>query len=123
MNKLGGFALVGLGGATGAMLRHAVNLVLQGGTWPRATLLVNVLGCLVFGLIAGLTQGKLADPVRFLLVTGVLGGFTTFSAFGGEAAALLRTRPLAAALYAGASVALGVLAVLAGERLGRILIS
>lgn len=113
-----GFVLVALGGAVGACLRHGANLLLAGSAWPRATLLVNVTGCLAFGLAAGIAQGRMPEAWRLLLVTGLLGGFTTFSAFGGESVALLRQRPAWAGAYIAASVLLGLGAVLAGERLG-----
>jgi fluoride exporter len=115
------FALVALGGAAGAMLRHALNVALAGAAWPKATFVANVAGCLLFGLVAGLAMGRMPETVRLLVVTGFLGGLTTFSAFGGETASLLRQRPAAAAAYAAASVAAGLAGVIGGERLGLLL--
>lgn len=113
-----GFALVALGGAAGACLRHGVNLLLAGGAWPRATLVANVTGCLAFGIVTGLAAGRMPEAWRLLVVTGLLGGYTTFSAFGGESVSLLRQRPAWAAAYVAASVVLGLLGVALGERLG-----
>jgi len=118
--------LVGLGGALGAMARHALGAWLQRLTAPVASgfpvsiLLINVLGCLGAGAIAGLAMrgAAISADTRLFLLVGVLGGFTTFSAFGLELVALLRRGETAAAgLYAGGSVVLGVAAVLIGWRL------
>lgn len=112
--------LVGLGGAVGAMLRYAMStglLHLSGASaaapprFPLATLAVNLLGCLVAGVLAGgiARHDWFTPDVRALLIVGVLGGFTTFSAFGLETLALLRRGDVAmAAVYVAASVLLGL---------------
>ncbi|WP_374471938.1 fluoride efflux transporter CrcB [Phenylobacterium sp.] len=112
---------VGLGGALGAMARYLVGVQAGrafGGGWPYGTFAVNILGGLLMGLLAGvLAQRGGADQERWrlLLGVGVLGGFTTFSAFSLELALMLERRALgAAALYAVASVALSTLALFAG---------
>lgn len=115
--------LVGFGGGVGAMARYLV------GGWvlhqtmqeriPYGTLVVNLIGCLAIGLIAGAAERfeMLTPEARLFLITGVLGGFTTFSAFGYETVFLLRRgEPLVAATYVGASVGLGLLAVWLGLR-------
>ena len=115
--------LVGLGGALGSMARYAVAvLMLQHAStrFPWGTLAVNVLGCLAAGLLAGLSErhGWIDAEVRAFLFAGVLGGFTTFSAFGLDALALLRRGETGAALaYAAASVVLGLMAAWVGMRL------
>lgn len=82
--------LVGLGGFLGSISRYALGgLVLrQSGAnrFPLGTLVVNVLGCLVMGLVAGLAERwhLFGGPTRLFLMTGLLGGFTTFSAFAYE---------------------------------------
>jgi len=86
--------------------------------WPVGTFIVNLSGCLAFGLVAGLLGPRLSESLRALLLVGVLGGYTTFSSFSAETLTLLRTRPLVAAAYAASSVALGVLAAWVGERAG-----
>lgn len=107
--------LVALGGALGASARFAVGHLLAR---PWATLGVNLLGCLAIGALAALPLG--AGWLAFAAV-GLLGGFTTFSTFGLDAVALVEDgRPLTAALYVGASVGLGLLAVLAGRGLLRL---
>ena len=79
---------VGLGGALGSMLRHWVNLEMSHRferSVPHATFLVNVIGCLVIGALAGrVASGRLhlTPAMRTFLFVGVLGGFTTFSSFG-----------------------------------------
>lgn len=115
---------VALGGALGALLRHAANLffIRQGfGGLPASTLLVNVLGCLLAGFVLMWIDQR-TDPVlwRALLVTGVLGALTTFSALGLELWQLLRAdRWDLFALMLLAHVVLGVLAVAAGYAAGR----
>ena len=109
--------LVGLGGALGSLSRYGVGLALAswaGMSFPFGTLLVNVLGCFLIGLALG--AGWTPDqPLRLLLVTGFLGGFTTFSAFGGETIELFRAAaPARALLNIAANVVLGLLATWLG---------
>ena len=113
-----GILLVGLGGFIGSVARYKLGgLVLHLSAqerFPYSTFAVNLLGCLAIGLLAGLTERyELFGPgTRLFLFTGLLGGFTTFSAFGLDALLLLRRSEfLVAALYAGASVVLGITAV------------
>lgn len=115
--------LVGLGGFAGSVARYALGgwvLHLAGPTrFPFATFAVNLAGCLVMGLLAGAVAryGVFGPGTRLLLFTGVLGGFTTFSAFGLEATQLVRRGEFAvAALYAGSSMVLGIAAVWVGIR-------
>lgn len=119
---MSGLLWVGLGGGLGAMARHAVALGLGApapGRFPWATLVVNVSGCLAIGLLAAAwARAAVPEPTRLFLATGLLGGFTTFSAFGLESLALLRRGdPGLAALYVAASVLLGLGAVWLGLRL------
>lgn len=115
--------LVGFGGGIGAIARY-----LAGG-WvlhqtlqeriPYGTLAVNLAGCLAIGLVAGAAErfDVLTPETRLFLITGLLGGFTTFSAFGYETMFLLRRgEPLVAAGYVAASVGLGLFAVWLGLR-------
>ncbi|MFL1464183.1 fluoride efflux transporter FluC [Roseococcus sp. DSY-14] len=90
------------GGALGSAARWGVSLWLP---WPWATLLVNGLGSAAIGALAA--QG-VSGPARLFLVTGVLGGFTTFSAFSLETALLWERAPWQAALYVAASLGLGL---------------
>ena len=118
---------VALGGATGAAARFAVAQwmgVRWGWTFPWGTFAVNVTGSLAIGLVMTLLIARSADPMyRLLLVTGFLGGYTTFSAFSFEALSLLEARRWdAAALYVIGSVVLGLLATALGLGLGRLLI-
>ena len=118
---------VALGGAVGAVSRFAVAQwtgARWGWTFPWGTLAVNLTGSLAIGLVMTLLLARGADPTyRLLLVTGFLGGYTTFSAFTFETLALLAARRWeAAALYIGANVALGLLATALGLGLGRLFI-
>ena len=90
--------LVGVGGALGSVARYIclAGVARLGGVlsvFPWGTLLVNVLGCLIIGFLGGLASSKqmFADQGRLFLFTGVLGGFTTYSAFGLETFYLLRS--------------------------------
>lgn len=116
--------LVGAGGFLGAIARYKLGgLVLHMSAqerFPFSTFVVNVLGCLVVGLLAGMAEryDLFGPEARLFLFTGLLGGFTTFSAFGLEAAYLVRRGELlVAALYAGGSVVLGLAAVFLGLKL------
>jgi CrcB protein len=114
---------VALGAAVGANLRYGLSTWAArrlGTSWPYGTFIVNVLGCLVIGALLALaaTRLPLSEPVRLLLVTGLLGGFTTFSSFGYESYTLITTGNwLGAGLYVGASVVVGLLAVFLGAGL------
>jgi fluoride exporter len=114
------YLIVFLGAGLGGAARHGVNLValrLLGSGFPYGTLVVNVSGSLVMGLMAGIFALR-ADPGqswRLLLTTGVLGGFTTFSTFSLEAALLYeRGQPGMAAVYVAGSVGLALAAMFAG---------
>jgi CrcB protein len=104
---------IGLGGALGALARYGVSGLVQRGTaFPVGTLAVNVLGCFLIGALFE----RLGPGARQLVVVGVLGGFTTFSAFGHETLELLRGGETRLALAnVAANVVLGVGAVLLGR--------
>lgn len=109
-------------GGIGAMMRVAIGAALPIRAFPWATLLVNFAGCLAIGALhEGLSARTALSPLwRPALIGGLLGGFTTFSAFGLETWQLLQSgRTTAALLYALGSVVLGVAAVAAGIALAR----
>jgi CrcB protein len=117
-----------LGGGLGAMARFAVSstlLVRAGDAFPWGTLVVNGAGCFAIGIVAALfTSSPYPQPLRLFVVTGVLGGFTTFSAFGLETTELFArgdTGP--AVLYVLGSVGGGLVAVGLGLGLGRMVAS
>lgn len=118
--------LVGVGGGLGSMLRYAIGLAAAGlgpGGFPMATLIVNVAGCTAIGVLSGLAQrpaGVSADSWA-LLVTGFLGGFTTFSAFGLETTLLLERERWLAAANIVLQLLLGIGGVFAGRALARVL--
>ncbi|HRK35784.1 MAG TPA: fluoride efflux transporter CrcB, partial [Candidatus Hydrogenedentes bacterium] len=90
--------------------------------FPLGTLAVNVIGCFLIGLFYGVADSRewVKPEMRLLLVVGVLGGFTTFSAFGYDSFELIRSgRTLALFVNVLAQVALGLLAVAAGHWAGR----
>ncbi|TKD51292.1 fluoride efflux transporter FluC [Sphingomonas baiyangensis] len=119
------FLFVMAGGAIGAAARYAVNLAALawfGAGYPWATLLVNVAGGLAMGVLAGLLAcvGAGGETLRLFIGVGVLGGFTTFSAFSLELVTLAeRGLWIAAAGYALASVLGAALALAAGLALAR----
>ncbi|WP_411037289.1 fluoride efflux transporter CrcB [Shinella sp. BYT-45] len=125
MNYLIVFLGAGLGGAG----RHGVNVLSArffGTAFPAGTLAINVLGCLLIGLVAGVFafRGHLPAELRLFLTTGILGGFTTFSAFSLDAALLWeRGEAGLAALYVGASVVLSLAAVAAGLAMTRMVLA
>ena len=120
-----GFLIVFLGGGIGAAMRHGVNLVsarLLGTAFPYATLFENVTGSLVMGVLAGYFafKGDISQSWRLFLTTGILGGYTTFSAFSLDTALLYQRGELGlAALYVLASVALSIGGLFAGLALVR----
>ena len=98
------YLLIGFGGAIGAVGRYLLQgLVYQftGATFPYGTLVVNILGCFLIGLIMELSADRfLIDAqLRVFITIGVLGGFTTFSSFGYETFALLRDGELVRASF------------------------
>ena len=114
------------GGAAGSVARYLVSLALHGtavAAVPLGTLAVNVVGSFVIGLIGGLSASGHTDVgagFRLLLTTGFCGGFTTFSTFVNEAFCTARSgEVIGAAVYVGAGVVLGLLAVAAGWQLAR----
>ena len=118
--------LVGLGGGLGSMLRYLTTLFAgRWGLWalPWGTFAVNIVGCLLIGLLVGLAERYqlFAGPLRFLLITGFCGGYTTFSAFSAENLALLESGEYTAFfLYVALSVALGIAAVFTGLLFSRV---
>ena len=120
-----GYAIVFLGAGAGGAMRHAVNLAaarLFGSGFPFGTLIVNLLGSFAMGLLAGYFAHRTGLPqhLRLFLVTGVLGGFTTFSAFSLDAVLLMeRNAKLAAAIYVAGSVIASIAALIAGLALLR----
>jgi CrcB protein len=116
---------VGVGGALGSLARHGVNVIVSrrlGQAVPYATFAVNVSGCAVIGLLAGLLAGQrlaMTPTMRTFVFVGILGGFTTFSSFGLDTLVLVREgRQLAAAVNVAGQVVLGLAAVLAGYAAG-----
>jgi CrcB protein len=116
-------ALVFVGGGLGAVLRYGVtlaSLAIFGPAFPWGTLAINVVGSALMGIFAAWivavwTPGGGGDGMRLFLMTGILGGFTTFSAFSLEAVTLWqRGEGGAAALYVAGSVVASILALAAG---------
>ncbi len=114
------YLIVFLGGGIGAALRHGVNLGFArvfGTTFPYATMFENVTGSLVMGLLVGwfALKGGVPQHWQLFLTTGILGGYTTFSAFSLDAAVLYERGAIGlAAAYVLLSVALSITALFAG---------
>lgn len=113
--------IVGAGGFLGAILRYKLGgLILhhaKGVVFPLSTFCINISGCFLIGVIGSLYVKEVLHnrEIELLLITGLLGGFTTFSAFGLETIYLLKRGNLVhAALYVGLSVAIGILGVWLG---------
>jgi CrcB protein len=127
MDKL---ILVAAGGAVGAVARYLTGLAALrslGAAWPYGTLAVNVVGGFAMGLLAALLAARGEadqDRWRLLLGVGVLGGFTTFSAFSLEVAMMIERREWASAFtYSTVSVMASVVALFAGMMLARRLVA
>lgn len=124
---------VALGGAIGAVLRYQIGRWMTAwlgapamGVFPWATLAVNALGGLAMGVLAGLLArgfgGASAEPLRLIVGVGILGGFTTFSAFSLEVTLLIERGQLTIALlYVLLSVSLSISALFFGLTMTRVL--
>jgi CrcB protein len=115
--------LVGLGGFVGSVGRYLTYLLVStyfNHSFPIATLLVNAIGCFAIGALSA-TVGHyvaLSNPrILLLLTTGIIGGFTTFSAFGLETVELLRLQPTLAVLNILGNILVGIGAVVGGRLL------
>jgi CrcB protein len=119
------YVLVFIGGGLGSTLRHTINVVCQrclGTAFPYHTFIINISGSLVMGLIAGYLafKGEASQPWRLFLMTGILGGYTTFSAFSLDTALLYERGAIGlAALYVAGSVVLSIAGLFAGLALVR----
>lgn len=114
-------ALVGSGGFVGALLRYGLSGLVHRqvpfATFPYGTLAVNLLGCLLIGVFAGLAESRqlFGPELRTFALIGLLGGFTTFSTLGYETFAMIRDDEyLLAVANVGAQVVLGLALVWAG---------
>jgi len=125
---MGAWIAVAVGGAMGSMARFwlaTAMAALTGPRFPWGTLLINVLGSFVIGLVAGITLAParlgMHPDIRIFLMTGVCGGFTTFSAFSLQTLELMQAGETVPALgYAIGSVVLCVIATWCGWQLGRL---
>ena len=110
---------IGTGSFIGGILRYLLSQFIQTkfvSTFPFGTLGVNIIGCFLIGLLFGLTdRGNLTQEWRLFLATGLIGGFTTFSAFSNETVGLLRDGQFwYATVYITVSVFVGLLATFIG---------
>jgi CrcB protein len=119
------YVLVFVGGGLGASLRHTVNIACArcvGTAFPYGTFIINITGSSAMGLIAGYLafKGHASQPWRLFLMTGVLGGYTTFSAFSLDTALLYERGEIGLALfYVLGSVVLSIAGLFAGLALMR----
>ena len=119
------YVIVFLGGGIGAALRHGINILaarILGTGFPHGTLIINVTGSLIMGLVAAwfAFKGDASHHWRLFLTTGILGGYTTFSAFSLDAALLYERGEIgSAALYVLGSVVLSIAGLFAGLYLVR----
>jgi fluoride exporter len=119
------YLLVFVGGGIGASLRYTINVACArciSTTFPWGTLIINVTGSIVMGLIAGYLafKGEASQPWRLFLMTGILGGYTTFSAFSLDTALLYERGEIGLALaYVLGSVVLSIAGLFAGLALVR----
>ena len=106
---------IGAGSFIGGIFRYLLSLLIQSKTtthFPLGTLTVNIIGCFFIGIVFGMFEkGQMSNEWKLFFATGVIGGFTTFSAFSNETFVLFRAGHVGyALLYVGASVLLGLLA-------------
>ncbi len=111
--------LVALGGALGAAFRYLLSLCITSAFFPWQTFLVNISGCFLIGLVWSMNQEQLLNKPLFLFITtGLLGGYTTFSAFGLETVTLFNEgKKMIALIYCMASTIVGLLMVFIASHL------
>jgi CrcB protein len=107
--------IIGTGSFLGGIFRYLLSLLIQTKTvssFPLPTLIVNIIGCFLIGIVIGFfDKGEISNEWKLFLATGILGGFTTFSAFSNETIMLFKSgQATYALLYILASVILGLLA-------------
>jgi fluoride exporter len=114
--------IIGLGGFGGAILRYLISGGVQKWTqsadFPYGTLAVNVMGCLIIGMLTRLDEIRnfMSPEMRYIIFIGFLGAFTTYSTFSNEAISLINDRRFhLAVLYVGAHIVMGLMAVLLGR--------
>lgn len=113
--------IVGLGGFIGTVARFLISRYFQinfTSVFPWSTFVINILGCLLIGLIYGISEKSnvLSPEIRLFLTVGICGGFTTFSTFSNDAFILIRDQEwFRFALYTSLSVFIGLMAVYAGR--------
>ncbi len=117
---------IGIGSCIGGISRYLISLFIQNkflSTFPYGTLSVNLIGCLLIGLVFGISEKTMiAVEWRMFLVTGLLGGFTTFSSFSNETVGLIRDGQYwPAFMYISFSVVIGLLATFTGISLIKLL--
>lgn len=123
MNIFRSLLYVAVGGAMGSVARYLLSKFVSSSVlsvFPFATFVINLLGCFLIGIFCGLAERNVAiqGDMKLLWITGVCGGFTTFSTFSNESLSLLQSgHILYGALYIAGSVFLGILMVLVGLRL------
>ncbi|MBT4070777.1 MAG: fluoride efflux transporter CrcB [Euryarchaeota archaeon] len=122
MQQLG---LVAFGGAIGAALRYSVSIYLSGDGFPWATLSVNMIGSLLLGIVAvALTQGLISQDTALILGTGVLGAFTTMSAFSVETLNMFQNQQISSAIiYVAITMVICPILALLGWKMGEMFIA
>ncbi|MET1177833.1 CrcB family protein [Peribacillus simplex] len=110
MDRFKSFLAVGFGGAAGAILRYCVILTAGHSFFPFGTLLINIVGSFLLGMINGYFASKKKSLVFLALGSGFCGGFTTMSTFSQEVVNLLQTSLALAGLYIGATLLFGLVA-------------
>ncbi|WP_319779650.1 fluoride efflux transporter CrcB [Maridesulfovibrio sp.] len=123
------YLYIAAGGAAGSLCRYLASGVVQkmvDSSFPAGTFAVNMIGCLLFGLVSGIFEDRLGFPpeMRLLILTGFMGAFTTFSTYMFESASLVKSGQWAmTAMNIGGQSILGFFCIIGGLALGRLIVS
>jgi fluoride exporter len=115
--------LVFIGGGLGSLIRYLISMAIPVSTFPRATLISNVVSCIILGMLMGFYSKQiLSDQQRLFFMTGFCGGFSTFSTFSGELVTMFHNNQFTwTLLYLSMSIILGISSIILGVYISKLI--